>query len=149
MILNNFILEEYDKNNVEHNNVLKKLGNDLKTQRYLGDLKIFYEFLFQNKKNGLLSNFYIAYFHYDAIGIITINEYTCSFELAYAILPEYRRQNFGVLLLKEFSLELLKRFGRINKLTLRINTNNIGSRKVALLAGYERDLGSRYCLKRK
>ncbi len=149
MTLDNFILEEYNEKNMEHKTVLVKLENDLKTQKYLGDLEILNEFIKENKNNGLISNFYIVYFHYNPIGIITINQYNKFYEISYGILPEYRKQNFAVLLLKEFSKKLFKKYKEIDQLDLRINIKNIGSQRVATLAGFENDYKCNYTMKRR
>ncbi len=148
MVLDNFILEEYNEKNIEHKSLLINLGNDFKIQRYLGNLEMLYEFLNRNNKNGLVANFYVAFFNKIPVGIITINQYSNTYEISYAILNIYRKQHFGSLLLSEFSKKIFEQYNDIDSLDLRINIKNIASQKLALFAGYENICGDIYTLKR-
>lgn len=133
--LDNFILEEYNHN--IHNNILNKLQIDQNTKKYLGDLKFSILMIEKRKLENNINNAYIAYYNDYPIGFISITYSEELYQISYSILPEYRKQNLGSLLLQEFSEVIFQKYPNIDELTLKIKEHNIGSRNVASLSGFE------------
>lgn len=145
--LDNFILEEYDEN--FHNNILNRLQADNNAKKYLGDLKFSIMMIKKRKLENNINKFYIAYYNNYPIGFISITYKDKSYQISYSILNEYRNQNLGSLLLQEFSEAIFERYYNVNELILKIENDNIGSKKVADLAGYEQIDNNTFTQRRK
>lgn len=134
--LDNFILYEYDESSNEHRDVILKIEiSDIK--KYLGNLKYSISKINQRKEPGKFNMAFIAYYNNYPVGYISISYIEQTYQISYAILPQYRRQNLGALLLEEFSEKMLK-YENIEDLILKIQPDNIGSIKVAQLADYNK-----------
>lgn len=144
--LDNFILEEYNYN---HNNILNQLQIDQNTKKYLGDLKFTITMIKKRNIENNINKAYIAYYNNYPIGFITVSYMEESYQISYAILPEYRKQNLGSLLLQEFSEALFQKYSNIDELVLKIKDDNIGSKNVARLAGFEESAKESFTQKRK
>ena len=148
MKLDNFELEYYNKENIEHRSVLTLIGNQEISQKFLGTIDL----LVSNTEKRFLENFvdsfYIAYYNDEPVGFITINLIDNKYEISSGILPKFQKQHLGPLLLQEFSEKIFEKYKNIDKLYLQINQANIGAQKSAQLAGYEHEVGTRYSMKR-
>ena len=142
--LDNFILEEYNEKNIEHRSTIIELQNDLSSQKYLGDINYSLIKLEENKKNKA----YISYYNEVPIGYISLFVINNNYEISYGILPKYRKQNLGALLLEEFSEKLFDIYLDIDKLSLQINQSNIGSIKLAKLADFKKENSTKYSRER-
>lgn len=145
--LDNFILEEYDEN--FHNNILNRLQADNNTKKYLGDLKFSIMMIKKRKLENNINKFYIAYYNKYPIGFISITYKDDEYQISYSILNKYRNQNLGSLLLQEFSEAIFERYYNVNELILKIENDNIGSKKVADLAGYNQIDNNTFTQRRK
>lgn len=145
--LDNFILEEY--NSSIHNDILDKLQIDQNTKKYLGDLKFAITMIKKRNLENTINKAYIAYYNNYPIGLITISYIEESYQISYAILPEYRKQNLGSLLLQEFGEALFEKYSNIDELTLKIKEHNTGSKNVAKLAGFEESAKETFTQQRK
>lgn len=146
--LDNFILEEFDKNNFEHKSTIIELQNDKLAQMYLGDLDYSLIRIEQRHEENKKNKAYIAYYNNEAVGYISLSCMSNDYEISYGILPKYRKQNLGALLLDEFSEKIFDIYLDIDKLSLQINKQNIGSIKLARLADYEKENITKYTRKR-
>lgn len=152
MKLDNFYLEPYQNGNVEHRSVVISLCNDPNGKKYLGNLEFHIQMIEKRKEDDLHNQAFIAYYgdDYDSIpvGFISLSVHQGSYEISYGILPQYRKQNLGSLLLQEFSEQLLELYPEIMELILVISDLNEGSKSVANLAGYEKKDRIHYRMKR-
>ena len=136
--LASFLLEEYDESIIDHKIVAIKLDNE---NSFLGCVTRHIEKLNENKlKNDCA---YVAYYNDTPIGFISIRALKENYEIRYGILPEYRNQHLGTLLLKEFSNKMFEN-PNISELNIFINSANIASRKLALQVGYEKVTSVKY-----
>jgi len=133
--LDNFLLEEYDESNVEHKSLVIELDNE---HSYLGDVLYRIESIKEQYSEQPMefNHCYIVYYNDYPIGLITISKLLNDYEICYGILPKYRKQYLASLLLQEFSYKMLDDFNY--ELSLFISSENIGSKKTAELAGYEK-----------
>lgn len=136
-----FDLYEYDYNNLDLRSTLIKLSNDDSTKMFLGNLQIFIENV--RKNFDPYSEVYIAYYHDNPIGLVSLNFLDSVYEICYAILPEMREKGFASSLLKEYT-EYIFENTNIEELYLYINTANKVSAIVARNSGYERSRGIEY-----
>lgn len=148
MKLDNFNLEEYDNNNLEHRTVITELCNDNESRLYLGDLFYTISAINRRKEDSFINYSFIAYKNENAVGYISITTKEEMFEVSYGITPKYRGEHLGALLLQEFSEKVFEDFKNIDELTLMINNLNTGSKKTALLAGYDKVTSTKYTQKR-
>ncbi len=149
MNLDNFWLEKYDESKIEHKSVVVKLCNDDSVEHYLGNIFYLIEMLEREKRDYKA---FIAYYNGYPIGFILLasrkNNGVQDEELAYSILPTYRHQYFGSLLVQEFSEKIFELYPDISMITAYINPDNEFSKKAILLAGYNREKGIKYTQKR-
>jgi RimJ/RimL family protein N-acetyltransferase len=136
MKLDNFILEKYDKTNKEHNMVVQELSNDMDSKKYLGNLDYANAVIEKRKQENPNNYIYIAYSTFP-VGYISLTYKDNQYYISYGIVPKYRGEYLGALLLQEFSEKIFEEYNHIDELTLSIHKNNIKSYKVANLAGYK------------
>lgn len=148
MELDSFILEKYSNYNIEHKTTVIELCNDKSGRDYLGNLLYAIERIEERKEISEVNNVYIAYHDESAVGYISITTKDNIYEISYGIRPKYRKEYLGSLLLQEFSKKILELYPEIQVLTLMINNSNIGSSKVADLAGYVRENSVRHTKRR-
>lgn len=138
MELDNFILKEFQNFNNEHINIINELKVNEEIKKYLGNLDFMINAINKRKIENICNNIFIAYYNDYPIGIITLTYFDDTYQISYGILNKFRKQNLASLLLQEFSEKVFEIYD-IEKLVLKINSDNIGSQKVALLAGYEKE----------
>lgn len=149
MKLDNFILEIYNEDNNEHNNIIKILDTDEKSQKYLGNTQKLIQIINKRKDIDYLhNNTYIAYYNDRAVGYISLTHNKDDYEIISGLLKEERNKHLGSLLLLEFSEKVFEEYKNIDKLTLKINSKNIGSIKCAELVGYQKETADKYTMKR-
>lgn len=146
--LDNFILEEYDQNNREHREVISHLGKDQGVKKYLGNINYSIEKINFRKNENFHNGAFIPYYNDYPIGYLSLSYIHDEYQISYGILSEFRKQNLASLLLEEFSDYLLSNDLEIDQLILKIEQDNIGSRKVADLAGYTPNSTTKYSRKR-
>lgn len=146
MNLNSFRLENYMRDIPSHRTVIVKLHNDqvMNKTNYLGDLDYHIQKIEKRKEENYINGAYIAFYHNRAIGFISLTVEDESYQISYGIIPEFRGFHIGALLLQEFTEKIFETYKQIDKLTLIINSLNTGSKKTALLAGYEKENDTRY-----
>jgi len=144
--LDNFVLEEY---NYTHNKIIEELQIDQNTKKYLGDLKFTISMIKKRNLENNIDKAYVAYYNNYPIGFITISYMDEKYQISYAILPEYRKQNLGSLLLQEFSEAIFQEYSNIDELILKIKEDNIGSQNVAELAGFEKSAKETFTQRKK
>lgn len=149
MKLDFFELQEYDFNNLNHRSVIIELYNDKDSRKYLGDLSYSIEMINKRKENNFLNNAFIAYRNNNPIGYISITTKENNYEISYGILPKYRGENLGMLLLQDFSLNIFKENKNIDELSLIISKDNIKSRKTAISAGYYQENENKFSMRCK
>lgn len=150
MELDNFILKEYDKENIEHCNVIDTLDIDEKTQKFVGRTRTLIQIINKRKEEEdyLHNNTYIAYYNDRPVGYISLTHKEDNYEVISGLLKEERNQHLGSLLLLEFSEKIFEEYKDIDKLTLKINSKNIGSIKCAELVGYKNEERDKYIMRR-
>lgn len=146
MKLDNFELKEYDYNNLDIREAIVKLNNDKQVRKFMGYLNLYIDYI--NKSKNDMNKLYFAYYNDYIIGFISIYLVEDKYEISYAILPEYRNEYLASLLLQEFSEELFSQHKDLDCIYLQINQENIGSKKVAELVGYQKDSSTRYKIER-
>ncbi len=148
--LDNFILEEYNTNYSNHKEVLEQLSCDQETKKYLGNLQYTIQKINQRKAINNLNFAWIAYYKDGSpIGFLTLSYMEASYQISCSILPEYRRQNLGALLLQEATEKIFEEYQQIEEIILKIDQKNIGSIKMADLAGYSRENETTFREKRR
>lgn len=147
--LENFILEEYNKNNNEHTEVIYNLNKDQNVKKYLGNINYSIERISERKKENKYNKAFIPYYNNYPVGYISLSYINSEFQISYGILNEYRKQNLAALLLEEFSEYLLENYQDIEELILKIKEDNIGSIKVAELADYYKESNEKYSRNRR
>lgn len=147
--LDNFTLEPYSKNNIDHRSVVITLGNDQATKKYLGDLDYMIERIRQRRLENFVDEAYVVYYGGDyPIGILSLSVLEGKYEISIGILPEYRGQHLASLLLSEFTELTFEMYPELESISTQINPSNEGSIKSAMLAGYERKNKTEYSIKR-
>lgn len=139
MKLDNFILEEYNRFDNVHNEVLNTLYKDENAKKYLGNIMYLIERINQRKEEDKCNAFYIAFYNDEPVGHISLTKIEDSYQVSISILPNYRKQHMAALLTQEFSEKIFEKYPYIDKLDAIIDRKNIGSIKSALLAGYEEE----------
>ncbi len=149
MELKSFRLENYSDSKQEHRSIIIQLWNDKLSHKYLYDLskeiELLNELYIYDKKNKA----FIVYYEDKPIGYISLMSVDNKCTISYGLIPEYRGKHLCTNLLREFTYEVLKTYEDINKLSLIICNDNIGSQKVAKNAGYEKETIIRYSKYRK
>jgi len=148
IVLDSFVLEEYDEENLEHVNVIYELNKDGSTKKFLGDINYMLMRIKIRSEENKYNRAFIAYFGDHPIGYISLSYINNEYQIASGILNEFRRENLASSLLQDFSYYLLDNFEDIDKLVLRIDEDNIGSQMVASLVGYEKENRVKYTMKR-
>lgn len=148
MKLDNFYLEDYNKYNPLHEEVLSLVDNQLRSKLFLGDVNQIAKRTDERYQENFKDRFYIAYYNDEAIGFITLNLMGDNFEISSGIIPAFQGQHLGPLLLQEFSEKIFEINKDIDKLYLHINEKNIAGQKSARLAGFEHEAGNRYSMRR-
>lgn len=148
MKLDNFNLVEYDKNNVEHKTTVIEISNDSLGREYLGDLEYHIACINRRKEDNFLNYAYIAYYDENPVGFISIFSRETGYEVSYGLRPKYRGEYLGALLLQEFTEKIFESFKQVDEIKLFINNVNTGSKKTALLAGYEKKSSTTYAQRR-
>lgn len=148
MELDNFFLAEYNKQNIDHQNIVNNLGNDYDAKTYLGNLNYHIDRINQRKEDNPCNHAYIAYYDDIPVGFISIYLEDEMYQISYGIVKEKRGEYLAALLLQEFSEEMFEEYPEIDTLTLLINNLNTGSKKTANLAGYTHINGMKHTMKR-
>ncbi|MGN1338241.1 MAG: GNAT family N-acetyltransferase [Candidatus Coprovivens sp.] len=148
MELESFKLMEYN-DSIEHRRIIVELWNDEESRNFLYDLSK--EIRYLEEKNFLdkRNNAYIVYKDNNPIGYISLKGENNKFTISYGLIKEYRGKHLGTQLLREFTSKVLVTYSDIDKLILIIDNKNIGSKKVAINAGYQKESIIRYIKERK
>lgn len=144
MELDNFHLEEVNKDDNYHQKIIKELNSDPMVKKHLGSMNISIDFTERNALKTGIDVIYIAFYNNEAIGMISLNAVDNIYEISYAILSEYRNGYLASLLLQEFSEKVFENYSYINQLNLLILNINTASKKVAQLVGYKKEENSNY-----
>lgn len=149
--LNTFTLEEYSEYKIQHNEVLRKLALDESCKKYLGDITFSINQIKKRQEEDFYSHdcAYIVYKSDTPIGYFSMTRNEIDYELSCGILPEFRNGNLASMLLQQFTYEIFDIYPDIDKLKLKIEADNIRSRKVAEFVGYEKEGITTYTSKRK
>lgn len=139
---------EYN-DSIEHRRIIVELWNDDESRNFLYDLSK--EIRYLEEKNFLdkRNNAYIVYKDNNPIGYISLKGENNKFTISYGLIKEYRGRHLGTKLLREFTSKVLVTYSDIDKLVLIIDNKNIGSKKVAINAGYQKESIIRYIKERK
>ncbi len=148
IILDNFQLEEFNRENNEHREVLEKLNKDQGVKRYLGDINYSIERINKRYCENRFNKAFIPYYNEYPIGYISLSYIDDEYQISCGILNEFRKENLASLLLEEFSDYLLNNYEEIDKLTAKIESDNIGSIKAASLASYSEEDRNKYIRRR-
>lgn len=148
MQLDNFDLEEYDRNNIEHKTVVIELENDKNGKQYLGNIEYQVDAINIRREEDMANRTYIAYYDMKPVGYISLTHKKDLYEISYGIRPKCQGERLGALLLQEFSEKVFEDYEKIDELTLMINTQNTSSKKTAELAGYTQETSTRHSQRR-
>lgn len=148
LILDNFTLIEYDPNRSEQKYLVDRLKQEPAVNKYLGDLQYMALRIAQRKEENQYNLLFLAYYDEDPIGFISLTYLDESYQISSALFKEYRGQNLGSLLLQEFSEKVFEEFP-IDKLVLKINSENIAGQKAAELVGYDKEDSTTYAMNRR
>lgn len=146
--LDNFLLEPYRKDNIDHRSVIITLGNDKGTQKYLGDLDYMIERIRQRRLENFVDEIYIAYYNDYPIGLASLSIFDGKYEISVGLLPEYRGQHLAPMLLSEFSEMTFEMYPDLESISIRVNTANESAIKSIDLSGYEKKSSTEYSIKR-
>lgn len=148
--LDNFVLEEYDRKNLEHSRVIERLNQDKNSQKYLGDL--FYAIQKNEKRKeesiAKLNRTFIPYYNEYPIGYFAIYNIDSEYQISCGILEEYRKQFLASLLIEEASEYFLSHYEDIDELFAIIDKENIASQRASSLVGYNRISEEKYSRKK-
>jgi len=157
--LDNFTLYEY-KDCGEFDDIIRKIELS-DSSHYLGNIKYAIKRINQRKMENPNNFAFMAYYDDCPMGYISITYVDSQYQVSVGVLPEFRKQNLGSLLLEEFSERILdyknvhdlieKCEGKvkpdmydkglssvdIEELVLKIDPSNIASHKMAQSVGYE------------
>lgn len=148
VILDDFVLEEYNNSNLEHVEVIYELNKDLGTKKFLGDINYNIMRIKARSEENSFNKAFIPYYNDYPVGYIALTYIKNEYQIIAGILPNFRKENMASLLLQEFSYYLLDNFEEIDELVLRIDEDNLGSQKVADLVGYKKENWVKYSMKR-
>lgn len=146
--LDNFVLEEYNQSNSEHVYVIDELNKDQNTKKFLGNVNYTIERTMDRRIDNPYNIPFIPYYNNYPVGYISLVYIHDEYQVIMGILGQFRKQNLGALLLEKFSDYFLFHYSDIDSLHLKIEEDNIGSRKVANLVGYHQDSSTKYSRKR-
>ena len=148
MKLDNFTLEEYEEFNIEHKTTMVNLMNDPAVNRFIGNLDYFIEHTKVRRENNGIDSIYIVKKAGTSIGFISLNIFSDKYEMSIAILPEYRHQYLGTMLVTDFTDYLFRNNEDINEIYVEINPSNVNSIKMVDNSGFKKDNSTRYVIKR-
>ncbi len=139
--LDNFYLEEFNKDNLEHLEVIRQLNKDQNSKKYLGDIFYAIKKIDLRKENYIdkFNHAFIAYYNSYPVGYISLSYIEEDYQISCGILNQYRKQHLASLLISEFSDYLLNSNYDINKIIAVIDKENTASKMAANLAGYSED----------
>jgi len=146
--LENFLLIEYDANNKRHQDVIATINSTENGKKYLGNLYYTIQRIYQRRESNSFNIPYIVYYLDEPMGYISLSYIDNSYQISYGIIPKYQGQYLGSELLMEFSDILFEMYPNIDKLSLKISNDNIGSIKLATKVGYVLEDKDTYTQKR-
>ena len=139
---------EYN-DSIEHRRIIVELWNDEESRNFLYDLSKEIRYLEEKNLLDKRNNAYIVYKDNNPIGYISLKGENNKFTISCGLIKEYRGKHLGTQLLREFTSKVLVTYSDIDKLVLIIDNKNIGSKKVAINAGYQKESIIRYIKERK
>jgi predicted transcriptional regulator len=146
--LDNFILETYNNNDIDHRTTAIELCNDANGKKFLGDVLASIEWVFKKRESNHRNNAYVAFYDNEPVGFASLSINEDSYEISIGIRPKYRKEYMGALLTQEFSEKILEMYADVNKVTAIINNLNTGSKKMATMAGFIQENKVRYTYSR-
>lgn len=154
MVLEDFILEQFNFRNEEH----LKLKDDLifseNSELISKDINNYIIRTLECRQSDNISNVFVTFYKSIPIGISFINYHpeerglVQEIEIGLGLLPIFRGQHLGSLLEKQLCNELLKIYPQFSEIVCRIDNSNISSIKAAKLAGFEHIKDDEYHYKR-
>lgn len=128
--------------------VIDELNKDQNTKKFLGNVNYTIERTMDRRIDNPYNIPFIPYYNNYPVGYISLVYIHDEYQVIMGILGQFRKQNLGALLLEKFSDYFLFHYSDIDSLHLKIEEDNIGSRKVANLVGYHQDSSTKYSRKR-
>lgn len=158
LILDNFVLYEYDFNNQEHINLKNELINSEGSELISRDIDNYIRRNYEFNKNDKITNTYVIKFNNVLIGLAFVNYHPEEerenvileeeIEIGAGLLPIFRGKHLGTRLERELSIKLLEKYPRFSTIVARIGSDNIKSIKTAKNAGFEHISDDEYHFKR-
>lgn len=136
--LRNLSLEALDKGKLEHYSLVRKIGEDELTLKYIS--KNFSSWVQEpiSKEKIELGKAYVVVKEKDSIGMLgtSLLDREGKLELWYVLDPSERGKRYGDKMLGEITLYLIEQIVGLKDITLRIKKDNIASNKIAKENGY-------------
>ena len=158
ILLDDFLLDEFDFNNDNHLKLEKDLINSTNSDLISKDID---RFIKRNHELGLkdnITNTYVVKYNNNLIGLAFVNYHPEEvidesllkeeIEIGTGLIDEYRGKHLGTLLEKELSKKLLDIYPKFNEIVARINEDNINSIKAITNAGFIHISDDEYHFKR-
>lgn len=140
IILKDFILEQFNFENIDHTKIINEFDNDLEINKYIitndssfNDLVSYYS---QMKEKGIYNKLYLVKnLENEIIGSLELDGNKDDLYINYAILKKHRGKGYCTNLLRQVSYFLLL---EIKEIFLLIKKDNEKSKHLALNAGYSK-----------
>lgn len=144
--IGSFELESYNDSKETHFNAIVKINSDEASKKYLGDLFYKIKRTDMRHQENFIDEFYIVYRKDKIIGIIALNELdediiksnNCDpkYSVSIGLMPEYRGENLGLVLLSQFVDYVFSNYPNIQELYGEIDSTNTASIKNANTVGF-------------
>lgn len=106
--LDNFILHEYSNYDGNHIDMIDTLNRDRSSSKYLGNLNYMIERTRIRSEEDSNNKIYVAYYNSYIVGFVGIAVINAEYNISVGILPKYRKEYLGALLIDEFSSYLIE-----------------------------------------
>ena len=138
IILNNFILEEFNEENKDYFNIIKKFDMDEQINKYIiatedsfSDIVDYY--MLSNDDTIYNKLYLVKSLDNKVIGSLELDGVMNNLYINYCILKKYRNNGYCTRLLREITMYLLR---KVKSISLLIKEDNEKSKKLALKNGY-------------
>lgn len=136
--LDDFVLEPFDSDNMDHRYISVVLDNDVSFHDYVGETNYLIENAKSKQENGHRDCVYIIKNNDDYLGLITLITLNGKPYLAMGIIPNKQGYHFGKNVLKEYIEYLFREYPEYDKIFSSINPQNEKSINNVLKLGFNK-----------
>lgn len=138
IVLKDFILEQFNDENIEHLRMIDKFDTDREINKYIiMDNDSFIEECYEQSNDDSIYNklYLVRNLENEIIGSLELEVKENDLYINYAILSDYRNKGYCTNLLRQISELLLP---KVKKISLSIRKDNEKSKHLALSTGYSK-----------